>query len=155
MLTIPTTTQDTKETPPRTVFKPMLRVPLPWKDTRLEKTSQAPLPRERRVTPAIVGDNLSNLDKFSREGQKYSEVVYALGFVVTKVVQPLAVLFTTAIIIKSRFVPLHNHNNFWSVEVNNHESRNHQEEGDVQEQGVTHVFVGHRNCDSHTEREKL
>ena len=63
MLTLPTTTQDTKETPPRTVLKPMSRVPLSWKETRLEKTSGAPLPRERRVTPAIVGDNLSNLDK--------------------------------------------------------------------------------------------
>jgi len=77
MLTIPTTTQETKDAPPSTVLKPMSWVPLPLKETRVAKTSLAPFPRERRVTPAIVGESLSNLDKFSREGQKYSEAVLA------------------------------------------------------------------------------
>uniref|UniRef100_A0A2P2J996 Uncharacterized protein n=1 Tax=Rhizophora mucronata TaxID=61149 RepID=A0A2P2J996_RHIMU len=73
---IPTTTQVTKEAPPSTVLNPISPVPLPIKDTRLEKTSGAPLPSERRVTPAIVGDNFNNRDKFSSEEQKYSEAVF-------------------------------------------------------------------------------
>jgi hypothetical protein len=73
---IPTTTQETKEAPPSTVLKPTLDVPSPIKDTRLAKTSGAPLPSERRVIPAIVGDKFNSLDNFSSEEQKYSEAVF-------------------------------------------------------------------------------
>ncbi|KAM0980415.1 hypothetical protein EV2_014172 [Malus domestica] len=76
MLKIPTTAQDTKEAPPRTVLRPISPVPPPINETRLENTSGAPLPRESRVTPAIVGDNFNNLDKLSSEEQKYSEAVF-------------------------------------------------------------------------------
>lgn len=71
MLIIPTTTLDTKNAPPRTLFRPTSPSPVLVKDTILAKTSGAPLPRERRVTPAIVGDSLKILDKPSKEGQKY------------------------------------------------------------------------------------
>lgn len=76
MLMIPTTTHVTKEAPPSTVLRPMPRVPLPIKETMLAKKSGAPLPRESRVAPAIVGDNFSSLDKLSSEEQKYSEAVF-------------------------------------------------------------------------------
>jgi hypothetical protein len=77
ILIIPTTTHEIKEPPPRTVLKPMSCVPLPLKETSVAKTSLAPLPRERRVTPAIVGESLKTLERLSREGQKYSEAVLA------------------------------------------------------------------------------
>jgi hypothetical protein len=74
---IPTTTHDMKEAPPTTVLRPisMFVPPSPINDTKLEKTSEAPLPRERRVTPAIVGDSFKSLDRLSSEEQKYSEAV--------------------------------------------------------------------------------
>ena len=76
MLMIPTTTHVTKEAPPSTVLRPTSHVPSPIIETMLEKKSGAPLPRESRVTPAIVGDNFSKLDKLSSEEQKYSEAVF-------------------------------------------------------------------------------
>ena len=50
MLMIPTTTHVTKEAPPSTVLRPTSHVPSPINKTMLEKKSEAPLPRESRVT---------------------------------------------------------------------------------------------------------
>ncbi|KAK9157631.1 hypothetical protein Scep_004205 [Stephania cephalantha] len=70
MLIIPTTTVDTNRAPPNTLLRPTSPVPALVKETRLENTSGAPLPRERRVTPAMVGESFRKLDKLSNEEQK-------------------------------------------------------------------------------------
>jgi len=76
MLIIPTTTLETKKAPPKTQLRPTRFVVVaPVKDTMLENTSGAPLPRERRVTPAIVGESLKSLDKPSKFEQKYMAAV--------------------------------------------------------------------------------
>lgn len=69
-LIIPTTTQETKNAPPSTLLRPTSPEP-DRKETMLAKTSGEPLPRERSVTPAMVGESLRTLDKFSTEEQKY------------------------------------------------------------------------------------
>lgn len=69
MLMIPKTALDTKKAPPRMLLRPTLLLD-PVKETTLAKKSGAPLPRERRVTPAIVGGSLKILDKPSKELQK-------------------------------------------------------------------------------------
>lgn len=70
ILIIPTTTLDTKNAPPKTIFRPTSPSLVLVKETILAKTSAAPFPSERRVTPAIVGDSFNTLDKFSKEEQK-------------------------------------------------------------------------------------
>ncbi|KAL5730949.1 hypothetical protein ACHQM5_003724 [Ranunculus cassubicifolius] len=69
-LITPTTIQEMKKTPPRTLLSPTPLVPSPMKETKLENTSFDPLPMERRVTPTIVGESFKALDKFSKEEQK-------------------------------------------------------------------------------------
>lgn len=70
MLMTPTTALETKKAPPRTLFRPTSASPDLVKEMMLAKTSGAPLPRERRVMPAMVGDSFRVLDKPSKEGQK-------------------------------------------------------------------------------------
>lgn len=70
MLMVPTTTHDTKKAPPKMLLRPMTLVPVPMKETMLEKTSGAPLPKERSVTPAMVGGSFRSLDKLSKFEQK-------------------------------------------------------------------------------------
>jgi hypothetical protein len=45
------------------------------KETKLANKSGAPLPSDKRVTPATVGDKLSSFERLSRDEQKYSEAV--------------------------------------------------------------------------------
>lgn len=69
-LMTPTTTLDTKKAPPKILFRPTSPLLDLVKETILAKTSGAPLPSERRVTPAIVGESFKSLDRLSKEGQK-------------------------------------------------------------------------------------
>ncbi|KAL5708693.1 hypothetical protein ACHQM5_019459 [Ranunculus cassubicifolius] len=62
--------QETKKTPPKTLLRPTPPVPSPIKETKLENTSFAPLPKERRVTPAIAGESFRTIAKLSKEEQK-------------------------------------------------------------------------------------
>lgn len=70
MFIIPTTTLDTKNSPPNMLFRPISLVPSLEKEIILERTSGAPFPRERRVIPAKVGESLRISDKPSSEEQK-------------------------------------------------------------------------------------
>lgn len=70
MLMTPTTMLDTKKAPPNTLFRPTSPSPDLVKETMLAKTSGAPFPSERRVTPAMVGESFKILDKLSKEEQK-------------------------------------------------------------------------------------
>jgi hypothetical protein len=66
----PKTHVETKNAPPKMLFKPTAPLFELVKETTLAKKSGAPLPRESKVTPAMVGDSLKMLDKPSREVQK-------------------------------------------------------------------------------------
>lgn len=66
----PTTVLDTKKAPPRTLLRPISPLPDLVKETIEAKTSGAPFPSERRVTPAMVGESFKILDKLSKEEQK-------------------------------------------------------------------------------------
>lgn len=70
ILITPTTILETKKAPPRTLFRPTSPSSDRVKETILEKTSDAPLPRARRVTPAIVGGSFRILDRLSSDEQK-------------------------------------------------------------------------------------
>ncbi|KAF1883324.1 hypothetical protein Lal_00015117 [Lupinus albus] len=63
MVIIPNTALDTKNAPPRMLFSPTAPLLELVKETTVAKKSGAPFPRERRVTPAMVGDSLKMLDK--------------------------------------------------------------------------------------------
>jgi len=67
---VPTTKLETKNAPPKIELSPKSPLFDLVKETTLENKSGAPLPRERSVTPAIVGDSFKTLDKLSKEGQK-------------------------------------------------------------------------------------
>lgn len=70
MLIIPTTILDTKKAPPKTLLSPRSPLADLVKETIEAKTSGAPFPSERRVTPAMVGESFKILDKLSKEEQK-------------------------------------------------------------------------------------
>lgn len=70
MLMTPTTTEETKNAPPMTLLSPTSSAPEPENETMLANTSLAPLPRDKRVTPAMVGDSLRSLERPSRDEQK-------------------------------------------------------------------------------------
>ena len=59
-----------KKAPPKILFRPTPALPDLVNETILAKTSEAPFPNERRVTPAIAGESLKILDKLSKEVQK-------------------------------------------------------------------------------------
>lgn len=67
---VPTTKLETKNAPPKIELSPKSPLFDLVKETTLENKSGAPFPRERSVTPAIVGDSFKTLDKLSKEGQK-------------------------------------------------------------------------------------
>jgi hypothetical protein len=70
ILITPTTILETKKAPPKTLLRPTAPLPDLVKETIEAKTSGAPFPNERRVTPAMVGESFKILDKLSKEEQK-------------------------------------------------------------------------------------
>lgn len=52
------------------LFSPTSPLPDLVKETMEAKTSEAPFPSERRVTPAMIGESFMSLDKLSKEEQK-------------------------------------------------------------------------------------
>lgn len=71
MLMVPTTTVETNKAPPKIQLMPTKFVDVDAEnETMVENTSGAPLPKERSVTPAIVGESFKSFDKPSRFEQK-------------------------------------------------------------------------------------
>ncbi|KAA8518355.1 hypothetical protein F0562_015762 [Nyssa sinensis] len=70
---------DMKNAPPKTLLRPTPPSPDLVKEIILENTSLAPLPRGRRVVPAMVGESFKAFDKHSTEGQNAAFTVCLFG----------------------------------------------------------------------------